>query len=196
MASPSATVAQVLINDGEDSRADCIVRLGRARRGGLNSAGLPAALEVSDQLAFDPSFCRGADAKEVANVEYRVGDLASVHMAEGCKQCQTNRRRMAAQLVQFLGRSAPPIGQQNLGREVSEQVRWQCKRTDTGELVRFLADALQAGVAGASAQCEQWSTIILAACRIGMGRLEAGRRPRRRRDGVDQQRRRTFALCR
>ena len=90
---------------------------------------------------------------------------------------------MAAQLVQFLGHNAPPIGQQDLGREVAEQVCWQCKRTDTGELVGFLADALQAGVAGASAQREQWSTIILAVCRVGMGSLEQGVEPRRRADG-------------
>jgi hypothetical protein len=64
------------------------------------------------------------------------------------------------------------VGQQNLGREVSEEVRRQCKRTDTGELVGFLTDALQAGVAGASAQREQWSTIILATGHIGMRRLE------------------------
>ena len=82
------------------------------------------------------------------------------------------RRRMAAQLVQVLGRNAPPIGQQNLGLEVSEQVCWQCKRADTGEFVGFLANALQAGVTGAKAQGEQWSTIILAACRIGMRRFE------------------------
>ncbi len=46
------------------------------------------------------------------------------------------------------------------------------QRADTGELVGFLANALQAGVTGAKAQGEQWSTIILAACRIGMRRFE------------------------
>jgi hypothetical protein len=63
-------------------------------------------------------------------------------------------------------------GQQNLGWEVSEQVCWQCKRADTGEFVGFLAYALQAGVTGVKAHGEQWSTIILAACHIGMRRFE------------------------
>ena len=179
-------VAQgLLINDGKDNRADCIARLGHARRGELEQQRRLAgnALEVSDQLALDPFLRRGADAMHGSDqqIDQRVGDLASAHMAEGCNQRQPGRRRMAAQLVQFLGRNAPPIGQQNLGREISKQVCRQCKCTDTGELVGFLADALQAGVAGASAQCEQWRTIILAACRIGMGRLEQGVEPRRRR---------------
>ena len=175
----------LLINDGKDNRADCIVRLGQARRGELEQQRRLAgnALEVSDQLVLDPFLRRGADAMDGSDqqIDQRVGDLASAHMAKGCKQRQSDRRRMAAQLVQFLGRDTAPVCQQNLGRKVGEQVWGQCKRTDTGELVGFLADALQAGLAGASAQCEQWSTIILAACRVGMRRREQGIELRRRR---------------
>ena len=63
--------------------------------------------------------------------------------------------------MQFLGCNAPPIGQQNLLWEVSEQVCRQCKRPDTGEFVGFLDNALEAGVTGALAQCEQCARLSL-----------------------------------
>ena len=175
-------VAQGLfIHDRKDNRADCIVRFGQARRGELKQqnrlAGNP--LEVGNQLILDPLLRRGADAVDGGDqqIDQGIGDFASAHMAKSCEQRQSDRRRMAAQLVQFLGRNAPPIGQQNLRWEVSEQVCRQCKRPDTRELVGFLYDALEAGVTGASAQREQWRTIILAACLIGMRRLEQSVEP-------------------
>jgi hypothetical protein len=89
-------------------------------------------------------------------------------------QRQPGRRRMAAQLVQFFGRDAPPVGQQNLGGEVDEQVGGQRERTDAGEFVGLLADTLQAGLTGARAQREQRSATDLAARCIGGGGLEQG----------------------
>ena len=149
----------LLINDGKDSRADRIVRLRQARRSELEQQRRLArdALEVSDQLALDPFLRRGADAMDSSDqqINHRVDDLTSTHLAEGGKQRQPNRGRMAPELMQFLGRNAPPIGQHNFVREISEQVCWQCKRADAGELLGFLCDALQTGVAGASAEGEQ-----------------------------------------
>jgi len=84
---------------------------------------------------------------------------------------------MAAQLVQFLGRDAPPIGQQNLGGDLGEQVGGQCERADAGELVGLLADTLQAGLTGARAQWKQRGATDLAARSVGGGRLEQGIEP-------------------
>jgi hypothetical protein len=81
---------------------------------------------------------------------------------------------MAAQLVQFLGRDAPPVGQQNLGGAVGEQVGGQCERADAGELVGLLADTLQTCLTRARAQCKQRSATDFAARCVGGGSLEQG----------------------
>ena len=86
------------------------MRTGQACRGELEQQRRLAGdtLEVGDQLAFDPLFGLGADAVDGGDqkIDQGIGNLASAHMAEGREQRQPERRGMAAQLVQFLGRDA------------------------------------------------------------------------------------------
>ena len=130
-------VAQGLLADGgEHHVAHGAVRLGQAGGGELEQQrGLAGhALEVGDQLALDALLGLGADTVHGGDqqLDQRVGDLAPAHVAEGGKQREPDRVRMAAKFMQFLDPDPAAVGQQHPRWHAVEQVGRQVDGTDAG----------------------------------------------------------------
>lgn len=152
-------VQRRFIDHGEDDVAHRVVRPGQARRGQLEQErGLARdALQVGDQLALDPLLGLGGDAVHGGDqeVDERVGDLATAHVAEGGEQGDPCRRGMAPQLMQLLGGDASPIGEEHLTRRALERIGGQGHGPQGHELADLVGHALQAGPPGPGAQRDE-----------------------------------------